>query len=439
MKNIILSILVTTTMGMLATACGTPSHTSQNNNGYVNSIYYTADATSSNVQKPTKVKISDTETAALRINTAKAIAGSNNAEAIYVGENNVVDINYDPTKTYAVFDDDESYEARLKKFNSPTYTINIIIDDDFYYNPFWPRANSYYMGLPYYSRWYGPHYYYSWDSWDSWNWWNPWYWGEPYWYAGWGWRGGWYPHYTYHYHPFYYDHYYPGHGWGHRDSRYYGRRDLDGVRGTRNVARVGNSKYDNRSYTKSDDRRIINGTKGNQRGVGVAGGGSSTRRSTENPTLTQIRKGNNGNNGNYSTTNRRGTTTYSTTSDHRDRNTDRNVTRTRATTPTTTRTTMPATPSTPTSTRRSGNSNYRPSGTSSSVRTANDNGRKNNASYSNSRRNSSNSNYNSSRSNSSYNNSSRSSYSSGSSYSSSPAASSSSVGGARTGGSSTRR
>lgn len=398
MKNTILSILVATT-GVFVASCSAPSYTSQNGKGYVNSIYYTAKAPSSSAQKQGSAGSikANSEAASLRTKTTNALSIGNGGEVetVYVGEDNVVNIDYDPNKTYAIYDDNESYEARLRKFDNPTYTINIEIDNG--YNYYWPYYNPW---------WYGPRYSSYWG-------WSPWYWDW-----GWSWNRGFYfdwdwPHYAYHYHPYYYDyyydhfydHFYPAHHGGGvwRDNRrYYGRRDVAGVRG-RYTGSSRNFAGNRNTPTMSPLRPSGNAGAASRRGIGVAGG--SNRAVYSNSAA---------NKSGYNTNRGVGSTTYSTTSSMRNNSSSGTKT-------------SPSSQKTSTS-----KSNYRPSSSSGST-TRRSSSQSNNRNNGNS--------YNSSRSNNSYNNSNNSSssrsYSSGSSYSGS--SSSHSSGGSRSGGSSTRR
>lgn len=135
MKRVAFIILV---LGLLA-SCGTGMTI---NGGYRNSIYY---ASADDIQlAPVEHKVS-------------------------------TEISYE----------EETYEEKLRKFDSPTYTINLSID------PWYPYYSYSYW------RWNRP-YYYSWD----------WYW-RPYdsWYFTWSWRYNWHSRfYTFyprpHYKPF---------------------------------------------------------------------------------------------------------------------------------------------------------------------------------------------------------------------------------------------
>lgn len=136
----------------------------------------------------------------------------------------------------------ESYEERLRKFDSPVYIYNIDLNDLWYdsywyrpawywgtgwYNPYWGGLyGSFWFGDPYW-HWYGaPGWSWSWD----WYWPSPWY---HYSYYGW-WRDPWWHgggHWPHHYHST-------------RDI-YYGRRDSSPSYNNRthSFSRNGGSSY----------------------------------------------------------------------------------------------------------------------------------------------------------------------------------------------------
>lgn len=225
MKNRSLFILLAAVLPLLS--CGTMSYSAlQGGEQFRNSIYYTPGSrtytTHSQVEKnagetPQQLQSGEQE----------------DVRNVYVGEADEVNIKYEPGATYAIIDDDGSYAARLRKFDSPSYTINIEFVEPFYWydvsfgwrTPWW--SNRY--------AWYGPGWYWhipSWH-WDS-YWHNPWYdhiWGRPYW----AWHNPWHhPWWGHHHHPVYapwpgHGHiggpgYAPGHGRPGRDV-YYGKRN----------------------------------------------------------------------------------------------------------------------------------------------------------------------------------------------------------------------
>lgn len=114
---------------------------------------------------------------------------------------------------------DESYEERLKKFDSPVYIVNVEYTDLY---PWWSLN-------------------FAWNS-RNWGWYHSWYsrpyWGGPLWYSYWYPNSYWYWgdywwHYPYHHHfypayyPVHYPSYHPGHHPAARPGRnvYYGKRD----------------------------------------------------------------------------------------------------------------------------------------------------------------------------------------------------------------------
>ena len=211
MKNNILLALLACSMFMFA--CGTMTRTAQNTQpGFVNSIYYTQDQAEELAYNQSQEDLKE-----IQNETTSFLDG--NKQTIYVGDTNVVTIDYNPEYTYSIVDDQESYEARLRKFDSPVYTVNIEWDQNNYYD--WHNWNRWYTHSHW--GWYNPWYRYS-----SWR--NPWYCGYGYGY-GYGWYDPWY--YSYGYGYGWYDPWW-GHGWApapfpnhsqpHRDI-YYGHRN----------------------------------------------------------------------------------------------------------------------------------------------------------------------------------------------------------------------
>lgn len=255
MKNSTLFILLAGTLILFS--CGTTNRTSYATSEFRNGIYYTPDQQDEQtyVQSKTELNKLQSATAQSLNNTSKGNSynSQTNVETIFVGDTNAINIDYDPRITYSIVDDDESYESRLRKFDSPTYTINIEWNDP-WYNPWWGTWYRPYWstwGTAWYNPWWGN--YYSWwgpsySPWYGWGgWYDPWWgpsWG-PSWYYPWG-SPGYYP---------------PHHHSGHGRDVYYGRRE-------------GGSSYN---------------TSGHR---GANSGGSYTRRE---PNMSHIR----GNNGTY--------------------------------------------------------------------------------------------------------------------------------------------
>lgn len=212
MKNNIL--LVSLACSLILFSCGTLTRTAQNTQpGFVNSIYFTPDQAEELAYNQSKAEL-----AQMQNETTSFLNGRK--QTIYVGDTNVVDIAYNPNLTYSIVDDDESYEARLRKFDSPVYTVNIEMDNHYSYiwhNPWFRHGYGWYD--PWYATsWYSP--YHGWcNPWHyghSFGWYDPWYttsWYSPYygWYDPWHYSHVWYPA------PF------PNHSQPHRDI-YYGHR-----------------------------------------------------------------------------------------------------------------------------------------------------------------------------------------------------------------------
>ena len=199
MKNNLLFLLAAITFAL--TSCGTTGQVAYNNSQkYSNSIYYTPTSNNSNyLQEQQELeRLQQSTLNAMEKSTQYTSYDSRtNTETIYVGNSNEVNIDYNPNITYTIVDDSESYQARLRKFDSPTYTINIETDYYDYYYPWWDIRFSW--GYPYYSRYTS---YYSW-RWNH-SWYDPWY--DPWYYP--------YNHYPYHYYAYHYGpypgYYYPG-------------------------------------------------------------------------------------------------------------------------------------------------------------------------------------------------------------------------------------
>ena len=163
MKNISLSILVAVSLALVS--CGTGSYSANGNGGYTNSIYYTSSdavpgASQEVYQAPQDVKQLQTRTVASL--TTNSNVFSTYQDTIFVGDENIVNVEYNPESTYVIVDDEDSYEARLRKFDSPTYVVNVVVDpwDLAWYNPFsW--------NYPYYRYRYGYHSAIYWNDWWS--------------------------------------------------------------------------------------------------------------------------------------------------------------------------------------------------------------------------------------------------------------------------------
>lgn len=250
MKNNALFLLT----GLVFTfiSCGTTSQVAQSGGfRYNNSIYYS----SANNNRQVEYDNDQKELESLQNSTKQTLANSTQystfdkstgTQTIYVGDSNEVNIDYNPNITYSIVDDTESYQARLRKFDSPTYTINI--ETDYYnYYPWWDvrfswyhsyypyRYGPYYFGSYYYSPYYYDPYYYSvYDPFFY----DPFYYGyhyRPYYYPYYAWHNPWWgPGYR----PGYYPPHHPPHkpgvgpGPGAKPSTpngiYYGKRNNSG-------------------------------------------------------------------------------------------------------------------------------------------------------------------------------------------------------------------
>lgn len=132
-----------------------------------------------------------------------------------------------PAADVLVLGSDESYEERLKKFDSPVYVVNVEYTDLY---PWW-TLNFAWNSRAW--RWY--HSWYSRPYWSG-SYWDPYY--DPYWYPywyphiSWHWNDYWWHyHHHHHFYPGYHPIYRPVHHPGHRPAIgpgrdvYYGKRD----------------------------------------------------------------------------------------------------------------------------------------------------------------------------------------------------------------------
>ncbi len=268
MKNNVLFLIAAISFALIS--CGTTNQVaySGSSNRYSNSIYYNPSNTEEyqNYAQQTKQlkQLQDQTSAALENSTQYSTYNSDTkTETIYVGNSNEVNIDYNPNITYSIIDDQESYEARLRKFDSPTYTINIETDLYDYYNPWW--RTGYYYG-PYYGAYYSPYYY---RRYYSWNWYRPWY--DPFydpWYNPWYAYGPYYPwyypgYYPGHYHPGYHPDHHPGHHPGPGVGPGPGAKPSHGHNGVYYGKRTVNSNYNTNSQrgTVVSPSQSTNGSK----------------------------------------------------------------------------------------------------------------------------------------------------------------------------------
>lgn len=326
MKNNYLFILLAAVFAI--TSCGTANRAAYNNGSqFRNSIYYTPDNTNSTQYAQQEEYLQE-----LQQKTNEGIANSTqhsvydastNTKTIYMGDANSVDIEYDPGTTYSIVDDRESYEARLRKFDSPSYTINI---DFGFYDPYPWWDIHYGWRSPYWSR----HYYWHRPYWSSihWDWYNPWYGGIYYGWNSYWWDPFWGPSYVHihrpHYRPGYIG---PGHSGHHRPARdvYYGKRSSSPT--YNNVNRTSGSNrtpvYGRPNTTKSTAQQNSNSQ---YRRVKSSERGSSATRS--NSTVTTNRNNSSTGNSTYRrSTNTQTRSTYSSGSSYSTRSSGSTTTR----------------------------------------------------------------------------------------------------------------
>lgn len=286
MKNISVSILVAASLALVS--CGTSTYSANGGGGYMNSIYYaSSDAVPGASEEVgttsyTTVSTSAQDASKLKSRTVAVLNTNNNVftqqsaytDTIFVGDENIVNVEYNPQTTYVIADDDESYEARLRKFDSPTYTVNVVVDpwDLAWYNPFAWNWNYHY-----YRYRYGYHSAIWWNDWWNWRWgWNdPWYYGwswyDRYWYSwNWSWHDPWY--YSGWHRPYY--SYWGGDRYRHHHNRpgvYYTRRGGIGSRGS-NMGRATGV-----AHRSGNDHRAVGSSYRRTPTIGNARGGVSNR------------------------------------------------------------------------------------------------------------------------------------------------------------------
>ena len=224
----------------------------------------------------------------------KLIIRGEEAKIIYFDENGVADIPIDSENTFIVLDSTMSYEEILRKFESPDYTINLYIRDewrnsyDYFdrwgwgYNPWRYRSYGSYWDRAFYHNWaYGGYYSpYSWNPFYDYYFdyyyspfYNPWYthmyydrwygsWGGPTWYAGGNYGGNYSGHLGGR-------SYYNGkrkQAFGNESTRYDERQLLSGSgRNTSSVERVsagrysqGDTRTSNSMYRKTERTGTLN-------------------------------------------------------------------------------------------------------------------------------------------------------------------------------------
>ena len=284
MKNNNLFILMAAVFALIS--CGTANRTAYyGGTQFRNSIYHTPNSTTSqeylqeqeylqNLQERT------TSTVAQQGGYSSYIP-STDTRTVYVGENNEVNIDARPGVTYKIVDDQESYEARLRKFDSPFYSINIDIYDPYpwygyrygHYSPYW---GSWYGNWGY--RWYN-HYGWHTPGWNwMWNWhynwrWDPWYansywgWYDPFYDPWWGpsyWPGYYWPVHRPGIHPGHKPGHHPGAGPGakpnHGREIYYGKRNSSPSYNNANRNNGTNGNVAGRPNTGSVTRKPANVT-----------------------------------------------------------------------------------------------------------------------------------------------------------------------------------
>ena len=271
MKNNNLFILMAAVFALIS--CGTANRTAYYSGSQLrNSIYYTPDNSSSQAYLQEQEYLQNLQEQTARNITASeqtVYSTSPTQKSIYVGEGNQVNIDAVPGVTYTIMDDQESYEARLRKFDSPYYSINIDINYPLY-DYTWGWYNPWYR---HYYGWHTPSWNMRWNWRYNWRWYEPWYsgafWGmyDPFYDPWWG------PSYWYGYWPSYWPAHHPVHKPGHINGHYPGAGP--GAR-----PHIGKDVYYGKrdsapSYRNADKNRpsVPNGN-----ATGKPGNGSVTRR-----------------------------------------------------------------------------------------------------------------------------------------------------------------
>jgi len=299
MKNSNLFILMAVVFALFS--CGTANRSAYNNGSqFRNSIYYTPQRVEANeyaqqaeyLEELQERTVTATENAAAR----QSYNAATNTKEIYVGDNNYVNIDATPGVTYKIIDDQESYEARLRKFDSPFYSINIDINDfnswyDYRYGWYGTWHRPWYMS---YYWWHTPSWYMRWNWHYNWGIYDPFYdpwWGPDYWY---GYYPGYYPGYWPGYwpshrpgiHPPHKPGYYPGHGPGAKPTPgrdvYYGKRNstpsYNAHKGNNNIVNNNPASRPNTgSVTRKPQQTNVSGNNRPQNNNGAPQGNSANR------------------------------------------------------------------------------------------------------------------------------------------------------------------
>ena len=255
------AIIIPIMLGLLLSSCGTA--TKYASVTFDDAVY----------QKPGSNKYivvnteHEQELAQLREKTQKseqAIVNGRIVEPLYVDEQGNVEITLDEEKSYIILHPGESFEERLRKFDSPDYRINITVNPmwafnyypwDYFWNPYswrmYGRMFGYHHFMPFGYRYYDPwnyNYYYGYFSIDP--------------FIGMG--PMWFNHFNYHhsmygyyYNPFYYgDHYWWYSRWN-RNFYYDNYRETRPYYGDRRDPNRGSIRVDSqdRNYGSSSMRR----------------------------------------------------------------------------------------------------------------------------------------------------------------------------------------
>ena len=177
---------------------------------------------------------------------------------------------YGNTENSYYLADGESYEERLRKFDSPVYIYNIELND-LWYDSYWYRP-AWYWGTGWYNPYWGGFYSSFWFGGPYWHWYDVPGWS---WYWDWHWPSPWY-HYGY----------WPHHHHSTRDI-YYGRRDSGPSYGNRvyNTTHKSGSFY--RRYGSAEGR--YNGYSSHS--IGGAKSGSTYRRTRATSTYSNNSSG----------------------------------------------------------------------------------------------------------------------------------------------------
>jgi hypothetical protein len=312
-------------------ACATTGRYASTNDD----IYYSPTKISqASIATTTETTNKDAEIQQLKRETQAAIKA--NAKRLATDSTIVVVENDNSYRSIVSDSYEDSYERRLRGYNSPSYGTEsvirittssdwllvssfdpafyniIIMGDEIWVEPkyitsmFSPVRTTINLGLGYgnyWNSWYYPRYGFGWGLYNSWySWYSPWYyssWYYPYYGSYWGWGSGYYGcGWNYGYNGY----------WGHRHNNYNPHWGLG-------RPSISQNTYNRRTNGTMAQNRVPSANNGNNRMQDVTG---STRRTTRNMEMVSNRMSQGaGNSTNVSAGNRRGDAVENTTGSNR--------------------------------------------------------------------------------------------------------------------------